>query len=350
MTIRHPHENIMMNGEEFFGNTTFDSGSHISLTTLSYEYDSGPPATACVKTDVRDFSRVFLPQFYFIIFTLSLLGNGLVLFVVVKFERVCTVTNIFLVNLVGSNLVFTCVLPFWAAYHRHEWTFGPALCKLVGTATYVGFHSSVLFLTLVTIDRYLVVVHALAISHHRRSRYAVAASCVVWLTCGLAGVGPILRYQVSKHWENGLVCVDEQDPSWRPIDIYVHFVAFFLIPLLIVVYCYVRIIITVAFARISRKHRTLRIVFFILLLFFACWTPRSIMKLVALHTRHDCNDSVDYANYVTNNIAWLYFSINPVLYTFLGRKFRDYLRELVPCLKSQLFDCGGSETDPSSQT
>ncbi|XP_063062172.1 C-C chemokine receptor type 1-like [Engraulis encrasicolus] len=318
-----------------------DTEGFISTTPFDYsDYDTGPPVTACVKTNVLDFSREFLPPFYYIIFTLSLLGNGLVLFVVVKFERVRTVTNIFLVNLVGSNLVFTCVLPFWAAYHSDEWTFGTPLCKLVGTATYVGFHSSVLFLTLVTIDRYLAVVHAVAVSQHRKSCYAVVASGVVWLTCGLAGVRPLLHYKVSKHWENNLQCKDELHFSWKPFDIYVHFVAFFLIPLLIVGYCYVRIIITVASTKISGKHRTLRIVFVILLLFFACWTPRSIMQLVAQHTRYDCNDAVDYANYITNNIACLYFSINPVLYTFLGRKFQNYVRELigayVPCLKSHL--------------
>ncbi|XP_063063627.1 C-C chemokine receptor type 8-like [Engraulis encrasicolus] len=292
-------------------------------TTLNHRpYEDATPVSACIVPDLK--------YFYYTIFTLSILGNGLVLFVLIKFERACTVNNILLSNLLASNLVFTCTVPIWAVYQRRELTFSPALCKLVGMATYVGFHSSVLFLTLVTIHRYLAVVHAVAMYNQPgKNRYAVVASGVVWLTCGLAGVAPLIRYKVYRHWESGWVCVDEQDPSWMLFNVYLHFVAFFLLPLLVVVYCYVRIIITLVSEQISGKNRSLRVVFVILLLFFSCWTPRSVMHLVTLHTHYDCNNSVDYANYVTNNIAWVYFSINPVFYAFLGRKFKNYMCELI---------------------
>ncbi|XP_076146251.1 C-C chemokine receptor type 1-like [Alosa pseudoharengus] len=308
--------------------------------TVTYDYSDVTPVSPCMKDKVHEFTVAFLPRFYYVIFTLSLLGNGLVLFVVIKFERVRTVTNVFLLNLVGSNLVFTFGLPFWAAYQLGEWTFGQALCKLLGTATYVSINSSVLFLTLLTIDRYLAVVHALAVNQHRKSCYAVAASAFVWIICGLAGVGPLLRYEVTYHWENKHQCKQDQDSYWRRFDTYFHIVCFFLVPLVVVVYCYVRIIITVIATQISGKHRTLRIVFVILLLFFVCWTPYNVMQVVDLQTQLDCNDAVDYALYVTRNLAYLYFCINPVFYTFLGRKFQNYVRKLVlgyaPCLKGHL--------------
>ncbi|XP_012688642.2 C-C chemokine receptor type 3 [Clupea harengus] len=308
--------------------------------TVDYDYSNMTPVSPCDKNEVHEFAASFLPRFYYVIFSLSLLGNGLVLFVVIKFERLRTVTNIFLLNLVGSNLIFTFGLPFWAKYHQDEWTFGLTLCKLVGTATYVSIYSSVLFLTLLTIDRYLAVVHALAVSQHRKSCYAVVASGCVWLICGLAGVGPLLRYNVKWHWEAKTLCTEERDPSWNALDTYLHFAAFFLLPLVVVVYCYVRIIVTVLSTQINNKHRTLRIVFVILLLFFTCWTPYNIVQLVDLQMSLDCNDSIDYAKYVTHNIAVLYFCINPVFYTFLGRKFQNYARTLIvgyaPCLKNHL--------------
>ncbi|XP_062377658.1 C-C chemokine receptor type 4-like [Sardina pilchardus] len=308
--------------------------------TVTYDYSDMTPSYPCMKNKVQEFAVAFLPRFYYVIFILSLLGNGMVLFVVIKFERVRTVTNVFLLNLVGSNLVFTCGLPFWAAYQRDQWTFGLPLCKLLGTATYVSINSSVLFLTLLTIDRYLAVVHALAVSQHRKSCYAVAASACVWLLCGLAGVGPLLRYDVTNHWENNLQCRQTQEAYWRRLDVYVHVVVFFLLPLAVVVFCYVRIIVTVVSTQISGKHRTLRIVFVILLLFFVCWTPFNVMQVVEQETQMDCNDAVDYALYITRNVAYLYFCVNPVFYTFLGRKFQNYVRKLLvsyaPCLKGHL--------------
>lgn len=313
--------------------------------TAMYDY-SEPPVTPCMKTDVQKFAAEFLPRFYYVIFTLSLLGNGLVLFVVIKFERLRKVTNIFLLNLVGSNLVFTFGLPFWAAYHRDYWWFGQAMCKLVATATYVSINSSVLFLTLLTVDRYLAIVHALAIGQHRKSCYAVVASALVWLICGLAGLGPLFRFKTVPNWETNIQCREEL--VWTHLNTYLHFVCFFLLPLIVVVYCYIRIIITVISTQISGKHRTLRIVFIILLLFFSCWTPYNVVRLIDLHTQEDCNDDVDYASYVTHNIAYLYFCINPVFYTFLGRKFQNYTRKLIvsyaPCLKSHLSVAANSQS------
>ncbi|XP_063053892.1 C-C chemokine receptor type 3-like [Engraulis encrasicolus] len=293
-----------------FANTTLSNRPYENVTTVS----------ACIVPD--------LSYVYYTIFTLSILGNGLLLFVLIKFDRGgWTVNSILMSNLLGSNLVFTITLPAWASYLHTQSTFSPTLCKLVDMATYMGFHSSILFLTLLTVHRYLAVVHAVAMhNQQRKNRYAVVATVVVWLTCGLAGVVS----QVFRHWQNGLVCVDEQDPSGKPFGIYLHFVTFFLIPLLVVVYSCVRIIINLASARTSRRDSALLSVFIILLIFFACWTPHSIMKLVRLNTPFGCNDgAMEYAYYITKMIAYLYFGINPVLYVFLKRKFKNYVCGLV---------------------
>ncbi|XP_063062171.1 C-C chemokine receptor type 3-like [Engraulis encrasicolus] len=285
-------------------------------TTLNYRpYENGALVSACIVPDVK--------YFYYTIFTLSILGNGLLLFVLMKFDRGWTPNSILMSNLLGSNLVFTITLPTWASYLHTKSTFSPTLCKLVGMATYMGFHSTVLFLTLVTIHRYLAVVHAVAMHNQQhKNRYAVVASVVVWLICGVAGV----ISQVFRQWENGLVCVDELDPSAKPFVVYLHFVAFFLLPLLVVVYCCVRVIIYLVSARISSQHSALLTVSIILLIFFACWTPHSIMKLVRINTPLSCNDgAMEYAYYITKIIAYLFFCINPVFYAFLKRKFKNYV-------------------------
>lgn len=290
----------------------------------------------CIRDDIQKFGTEFLPRFYYVIFTLSLLGNGLVLFVIIKFENLRVVTNIYLLNLVGSNLIFTFGLPFWAAYHSDYWWFGSAMCKLVGATSDIGMNSSVFFLTLLTFDRYLAVVHATAISQLRKSCSALVASAFVWLICGSVGICPLLEFRVDEK----LLCQRGLSRTKNYFYTYLQFVGFFLLPLLVVVYSYVQIIVTVISTQISGKHRTLRIVFFILLLFFTCWTPYNIVQLINLHTLNECNQSTPYALYVTRNIANLYFCINPVFYTFLGRKFQNHTRKLilgcVPCLANYL--------------
>ncbi|XP_024258102.1 C-C chemokine receptor type 3-like [Oncorhynchus tshawytscha] len=84
------------------------------------------------------------------------MGNNLIFYIVCKLEKHDTVGNIFLLNLLMSDLVFMSSLPFWAvSHHMSSWVFGRAWCKIVGSNYFLGFYSSILFLTLMTFDRYL---------------------------------------------------------------------------------------------------------------------------------------------------------------------------------------------------
>ncbi|MCI4374127.1 hypothetical protein PGIGA_G00002680, partial [Pangasianodon gigas] len=159
-------------------------------TTFDYEDDNSsmtyvPP---CDLTDITNFSAHLLPPFYIVIFIISVLGNGLVLSILFKFEKLNTVTNIFLINLVASDLFFSLGLPFQAVYHSSEWSFGQVGCKLMNGTYHLGFYSSVLFLTLMSFDRYLAVVHAIAAEKWRKSCYAYISATVVWIVCGLTSL------------------------------------------------------------------------------------------------------------------------------------------------------------------
>lgn len=338
------------------------------LRLLNYTDDTSEPSyvvvdrvvSLCTKANVNSFAADFLPVFYVINFLLSLLGNGLVLCIVYKYEKLSTVTNIFLVNLVVSDLLFASSLPFWAVYHSSEWVFGTALCKVVGSAYFIGFHSSILFLTFMTFDRYLAVVHAVAAARSRRRAYAVTVSCVVWTVSVLASVKELVLYDVFQHQEIGLLCQERgysQDvmSAWQLIGYYQQFFLFFLLPLVVVLYCYVRISIRILSTRLNESCRAVKLIFIIVLTFFVCWTPFNVViliKAVRLSSSSssseggdaaagcEASDSLDYAFYVTRNVAYLYCCVSPLFYTFLGKKFQSHFRRLlahrVPCLKSTL--------------
>lgn len=343
----------------------YDDQYNQFLKLLNYTDDTSEPSyvvvdrvvSLCTKTNVNSFAADFLPVFYIINFLLSLLGNGLVLCIVYKYEKLSTVTNIFLVNLVVSDLLFAFSLPFWAVYHSSEWIFGTALCKVVGSVYFIGFHSSILFLTFMTFDRYLAVVHAVAAARSRRRVYAVVVSCVVWAVSVLASVKELVLYDVYPHQEMGLLCQERgfsQDvmSTWRLIGYYQQFFLFFLLPLVVVLYCYVRISIRIMSTRLNESCRAVKLIFIIVFTFFVCWTPYNVVILIkamrlsssleAGDTAEGCEatDSLDYAFYVTRNVAYLYCCISPLFYTFLGKKFQSHFRRLlahkVPCLKRTL--------------
>ncbi len=300
----------------------------------------------CKKSDVIQFGAAFLPAFYYTSFLLSLVGNGLVLCIIYKYEKLSTVTNIFLLNLVISDLIFTSSLPFWAVYHKSEWIFGRGLCKLVGSCYSIGFNSSILFLTLMTFDRYLAVVHAISAAQSRRTTYAFVSSAAIWVLSILASIKDIVLHDVMKGGDSLLCEMTGYHQSfltkWELIGYYQQFFLFFLVPLGIVLYCYIRITIRIMTTRITEKCRAVKLIFVIVFTFFICWTPYNMVILLkAIKTsygeQNDCSNALDYALYITRNFAYLYCCICPVFYTFLGKKFQNHFLKLlskrVPCLK-----------------
>lgn len=337
-----------------------------NTTDLSYVVSN--TVQLCSKATVNQFGARFIPVFYYTNFLWSYLGNGLVLFVIYKYEKLNTVTNIFLLNLVLSNILFASSLPFWATYHLSEWIFGTALCKIVSSAYFIGFYSSILFLTLMTFDRYLAVVHAVAAAKSRKRAYAIIASVAVWCISTLASVKELVLQNVWKSPFNGLMCDESGYPEstmerWRLVSYYQQFLLFFLLPLLMVMYCYISITVRILAIRMKEKCRAIKLIFVIIFTFFVCWTPYNVVILLRAiqisSTREDddsCSESesLDYALYVTRNIAYLYCCISPVFYTFVGKKFQSHFKRLVakniPCLKRHISLSSQSTRTTSQRT
>uniref|UniRef100_A0A8C9RPZ8 Chemokine (C-C motif) receptor 12b, tandem duplicate 2 n=1 Tax=Scleropages formosus TaxID=113540 RepID=A0A8C9RPZ8_SCLFO len=292
----------------------------------------------CHKKEVNQFGSQFLPTFYYCMFLFSLLGNVLVLYIMRRYEKLNTVTNTFLLNLVVSDLVFTFSLPFWAAYHSSQWIFGRLLCKLVGGLYFVGFYSSILFLTLMTFDRYLAVVHAVVASRKRKKTYALVSLAVVWCVSILATFKEFLLFDVRNSANYGTLCEESHTSNellakWQVAGDYQQFFLFFLFPLTVVLYCYIRIAVRILSLRMTKKFRVVKIIFVIVATFFICWSPYNvviILKALKTGTNSDlCEDSLDYALYITRNLSYLYFCINPIFYTFVGKKFRNHFQKIL---------------------
>ncbi|KAJ3594939.1 hypothetical protein NHX12_004244 [Muraenolepis orangiensis] len=238
---------------------------YYSLNTEDYD---AVPVHVCERKNENHLGSQ-LSVFYFLMFVLSLIGNGLVLVIIYRFEKWTTVTNIFLLNLVVSDLILMCSLPFWGVYQQlSTWIFGASMCKIVGSAYFLGFYSSILFLTLLTFDQHLAVVYSLVAPRLRRQNYAIACCTGVWLLSCLACVKPIILYRVFTDFNNKQFC--EEYPSdfvvntfvnvsvLKDVWIYLQLCFFFVFPLAVIVYCYIRVGITVVSSRITAKFRTMQ--------------------------------------------------------------------------------------------
>ncbi|XP_039610117.1 C-C chemokine receptor type 8-like [Polypterus senegalus] len=302
-------------------------------TSLNNMYDTISNEVECDDGDIETFGKRFMPAFYFTIFTLSTVANGLVLYILFKYEKLERVTNIFILNLVLSNIIFASFLPFWAIYHRLEWVFGNVMCKLSAAAFFIGFYSSVIFLTLMTVDRYLIIVHSIFALKTRRKRYAFLACSFVWCLSLLTALPKFFLYNTFSFDENGLLCeesgyVIDVINRWKLISNFQQMLLFFLIPLVVMCYCYARIGVVIIQSKMVNKSRVLIIIFITVVLFFLCWTPYNIVifleSLNLLQSSNQC-DNLDYPFYICKILSYLHCCINPIFFTFVGKKFRRHL-------------------------
>jgi len=264
-----------------------------------------------------------------LVVVLSCIGNILVLVILALYESLKSLTNVFILNLALSDLLFTFGLPFWTSYFVWGWTFGEIGCKAVKFLFYVGFYSSVLFLTLMTIQRYMAVVYPL--SDWEKCRGFSVAPFIVWiLSGGLSLLGSfnskVITDSNSTYCEYGSVGFKSGIAYFQN--------AFFFFAFLIMGFCYGRMLQTITKSRTNKRHKTVRLIFCIALVFFIGWAPYNIVMFLKSLTDQnfyqfkDCPESIrlDYAYHACRMLAFTHCCLNPVLYVFIGVKFRNHLK------------------------
>ncbi|XP_033618516.1 C-X-C chemokine receptor type 6 isoform X2 [Fukomys damarensis] len=275
------------------------------------------------------FREVFMPCVYAVVFVLGLLGNALVLLIYVGYQRLRSVTDVFLVNLPLADLVFVCTLPFWAYAGFHQWVFGRALCKILQGVYTANFHVSMLTLTCITVDRFITVVQATKAYNHRAVRTACSKGILggTWVVSLLLALPQIVYSEVHSH--DRLICDYQENEISRAVLVTQTTLGFFL-PLLTMVLCYPVIIRTILLSRGFRKHKSLKIIILVVAVFLLTQTPFNLVKLIrSSNWEYYTMTSFDYAIVVTEAISYLRLCLNPVLYAFVGVKFRNNFWKLV---------------------
>ncbi|XP_022059509.2 chemokine (C motif) receptor 1a, duplicate 1 [Acanthochromis polyacanthus] len=305
----------------------------------SLEYDEDDDDDGfCEKGEVVKFGSIAIPIFFSIVITLSLTGNILVLVILGLYENLKSLTNIFILNLAISDIVFTTGLPFWAIYHIWGWLFPEAFCKIVTFVFFTGFYSSILFLTIMTIHRYVAVVHPLSDLRTQKRSTGVFVSFLMWVI-SIGAAMPSLLYSslvTVHHKDKHSVGCEYSSMQWRTISILQQNV-FFMVAFTVMAFCYIRILRRITGARSHTKNRAVKLVFCIVAVFFMGWVPYNVViflkvlddRLIPPFAECDASINLDYAFHVCRLIAFSHCCLNPVFYAFVGVKFRSHLKSML---------------------
>lgn len=302
-------------------------------TLSSYEDESSTPCSVTVP----GFNSLGLMIIYMVVFVLSTVGNSVVVYVVCCMKKGRTSTDIFLMHLAMADLLFSLTLPFWAIDSHSGWIFGNFLCKVLSGFQEASVYSGVFLLACISADRHLAIVRATRVlSSHC---LLVKVMCgVVWMVAGLLSL-PVAMQRQSMHAEDlgHTICYEnltgESSDHWHvSMRVLRHTLGFFL-PLVVMAVCYGWTLVTLFHTRNRQKHKAMRVILAVVLAFVLCWLPYNVTVLIETLIRGgslkvgtcETQYSVEVMLNVTKVLAFMHCAVNPVLYAFIGQKFRNQL-------------------------
>lgn len=311
-------------------------------------------AAPCSQEDIYSFAQKYSPVVYTLVFFLAVVGNVLVLCVIRRYRNsqsggACafSLTDTFLLHLAISDLLLAFTLPLFAVQWAHQWVFGLAVCKISGALFSLNRYSGILFLACISFDRYLAIVHAVSSGWKRNTCHAQIACALIWVGClGLSGVDIAFKQIVEGNTignHKALLCqmwFTKNPTQWQVGLQLVSVVLGFGLPLLIMLYCYIRIFRSLCNASRRQKRKSLRLIISLVSVFVFCWAPYNCFQLAdSLHrlgvVTGGCQFGrvVDIGTLVTESVGLSHCALNPLLYGFVGVKFR---RELARMCKGLL--------------
>ncbi|XP_028250933.1 C-X-C chemokine receptor type 2-like [Parambassis ranga] len=266
------------------------------------------------------------------IFLLAVPGNLLVGWVISSSRQALTPSDVYLFHLTVADGLMALTLPFFAVALVQGWIFGDFLCKVLNLIIEANFYTSIIFLACISIDRYLVIVHASETLHSRQWMCSRLFCASVWVL-GWALALPALFNEATKLDSERMTCTETfalgRATVWRLTSRALLHIFGFLVPLTVMISCYSVTIARLLHTRGFQKHRAMRVIISVVIAFLLCWTPYHMTLVMDTLMRanlisFECagRRMVNMALVVTNSLALLHSCINPFLYAFVGEKFR----------------------------
>ncbi|XP_057625846.1 C-X-C chemokine receptor type 4 isoform X1 [Chionomys nivalis] len=293
----------------------------------SGDYDSNKEP--CFRDENAHFNRIFLPTIYFIIFLTGIVGNGLVILVMGYQKKLRSMTDKYRLHLSVADLLFVITLPFWAVDAIADWYFGKFLCKAVHVIYTVNLYSSVLILAFISLDRYLAIVHA---TNSQRPRKLLAEKAVyvgVWIPALLLTIPDFIFADVSEADDRYICDRHYPDSLWLVVFQFQHIMVGLILPGIVILSCYCIIISKLSHSKGHQKRKALKTTVILILAFFACWLPYyvgisidSFILLEVIKQGCDFENIVHKWISITEALAFFHCCLNPILYAFLGAKFK----------------------------
>ncbi|XP_074863979.1 P2Y purinoceptor 4 [Carettochelys insculpta] len=311
------------------------SVSQLTANTTSESEES------CVFNE--EFKFILLPVSYALVFVVGLLLNSWALWMFIWKMRPWNATTTYMFNLAVSDTLYVLSLPTLVYYYadRNNWPFGVGLCKIVRFLFYANLYCSILFLTCISVHRYVGICHPIQSLRWVKTKHARLTCVGVWFIVTICLI-PNLIFVTTSTRGNDTLCHDTTKPE--EFDHYVHYSSsimtlLFGVPFLVIVVCY-----SLMAKRLwktsmpgsnqsipSYKKRSIKMIIIVITVFAICFLPFHITRTLYYSARllqANCKtlNIVNFTYKITRPLASVNSCIDPILYFLVGDKYRGRLR------------------------
>ncbi|KAM9356681.1 P2Y purinoceptor 4 [Symphorus nematophorus] len=295
----------------------------------------------------EEFKYILLPVSYSLVFVFGFMLNATALWLFLKM-RPWNPSTVYMFHLALSDFLYVLSLPTLIYYYanRSHWPFGVAACKIVRFLFYANLYCSILFLTCISVHRYLGICHPIKALTLVKSRHAHLVCGMVWGVVTVCLI-PNLIFVTTSRRDNDTLCHDttNQEKFEEYVDYSsVVMVLLFGVPFLVIVVCYCLMARTLCQPRkglsasrqgTTSRQKSIKLIIVVLVVFAVSFVPFHITRTLYYTSRVlDLNcESLNIVNFtykITRPLASVNSCIDPILYFLAGDHYRSKLMSVLP--------------------
>ncbi|KAK3090733.1 hypothetical protein FSP39_014152 [Pinctada imbricata] len=299
-------------------------------------------------TSEIDGQNIYVLVTYVFISACGFTGNGLVIYVILRYAKMKTVTNMYILNLAVSDFMFLIDLPLvsvtsWLKY----WVFGEAMCKINFILYSITIFTSVFTLMTLSIDRYMAVCHPLTSQNYRQPIRALFVIMVIWTVSFLVMLPTILYSQtIPNHRFPGKRSCTIKWPENSPIQndkayTWYTFLLGFAIPISLITVFYTLVVIRLRnvgpanrqrSAERKKSHKKVtRMVLAVISVYVICWLPHWVFQINLTFRTSPMPPGMILLYNIISSFSYANSMLNPILYAFLSENFRKSFKQAFIC-------------------
>ncbi|KAM9795116.1 P2Y purinoceptor 4 [Neosynchiropus ocellatus] len=283
----------------------------------------------------EEFKYILLPVSYGLVFVVGFVLNAAALWMFLKL-RPWNPSTVFMFHLALSDFMYVLSLPTLIYYYanRNDWPFGLVACKIVRFLFYANLYCSILFLTCISVHRYLGICHPIKALTLIKPRHAYVVCGLVWAVVTVCLV-PNFIFVTTSRRDNDTLCHDTtHHEAFREYVDYSSavMVLLFGLPFLVIVVCYclmARALCRPRFGSSSNRQKSVKLIIVVLVVFAVSFVPFHITRTIYYTSRvlKDVNceflNMVNFTYKITRPLASVNSCIDPILYFLAGDHYRS---------------------------